>query len=125
MSRWLNGKFGVLHVAARRQNFYQCFDPYRDRRAVTELDDVVFNNLCRISPGEEAVIFDHIFTGCLDAPEMIPMGSTQRINTLDGFQREEYSALPRGTEDYAAYVQTCMEANEMLRKIFWGEPNED
>lgn len=117
VSRWLNEKFGVLHVAARRQNFYQCFNPYKERRAVNELDDVVFSNLCRISLGEAAVIFDHIFTGCLDAPEMIPMGSTQCINTIGGFQREEYNALPRGTENYTAYTQACAKTAEILWEI--------
>lgn len=91
------------------------WDPYRQRDGRTPiLDDNVFDLLNthknRVSPS----LF---MTGCLDAPEEIPLGATSSIQCVGGWRREEYLRLGREFDDWARYQRAMGEVGTMLRNI--------
>lgn len=99
------------------------WDPYRERDSITpRLDECTFNMLNSQEPRTSPALF---MTGCLDAPDEIPCGSTMVTQTVGGWAREHYHRLPRGCEDYANHLRATREVGEMLQKIMAGWDDED
>ena len=63
---------------------------------------------------------DHLFMGCLDAPQEIPLGATACISTVGGFYREEYLNLGREWESWNSYIRASNGPAEMLKGILAG-----
>jgi hypothetical protein len=60
---------------------------------------------------------DISFDGCLDAPEYIPLGSTQRVTTLGDYEREHYERGYRECGDWKAAARARIATAKMLREI--------
>lgn len=75
--------------------FFDRWNPYRKRDVCLPLlDDATFKALVGKSECE-FVDPDLFMTGCLDAPDEIPLGGTSLISTIAGFEREEYLRVSR------------------------------
>jgi hypothetical protein len=93
------------------------WNPYYQRDGRTHiLDKAVFNKLLGDYPDGyiDPVLF---MTGCLDAPEDIPLGATASILTIGGFYREEYLTLGREWESWERHQQAGAEMAVMLKQI--------
>lgn len=94
------------------------WDPYKYRNDLSSnlLDEVTFNLLLGTLDSE--YIDPSLFvSGCLDAPDEIPCGSTERIGTLGGFEREAYNRHDRGCTDWMAERLVLNEVACMLKEI--------
>lgn len=89
------------------------WDPYAKRDYVVHLmDEGTRNTLWRADYSVE------LFTsGCLDAPEDIPLGATAQVQTIGGYRREEYLRLGREWESWNGYLQASAGTAAMLKKI--------
>ena len=84
------------------------------------LDDKTFNILLDVGKSRtvrSAVLPSLFMTGCLDAPMEIPCGSTQCIRTVGGYEREEYTRMPRGVDNWKARAKAEAEVAKWLTKI--------
>lgn len=102
-------------------NWPDTWSPYRQRDTCTPLlDDKTFNILLDVGAsrtGHSAVLPSLFMTGCLDAPLEIPCGSTQCIRTVGGYEREEYTRMPRGVDDWKARARAETEVAKWLAEI--------
>lgn len=60
---------------------------------------------------------DYEGSGCLDAPEVLPAGSTLCVRTIGGWEREEYNTIWRGQEDWRERERAEIATAKMLKKI--------
>lgn len=93
------------------------WNPYKQRDELAYmLDDTTFNKILGKVESEYAdpTLFVH---GCLDAPDEIPCGSTERIGTLGGFEREAYNRKFRECTDWKADRLVEFEVAQMLKEI--------
>lgn len=110
--------FGALKSHKGRHPMWPyLFNPYNRNRPTHLLDKKLFNTMIGVFPHDCGLVLDHLFIGCIDAPEFIPMGSTECIRTVGGYEREEYRNLPRGTEDWKARAKAEYETAKMLKKM--------
>lgn len=111
-------RFGTLKVHAdKHPMFADKFNPYSNRDFTPALDETYFKALLDSNPDHCGLAIDHCFTGCLDAPEYIPGGSSERIQTIGGYEREEYTKLHRECDDIVAMQQAQAETAKMLKEI--------
>lgn len=93
------------------------WDPYRKRDEVMFMfDEGLCNTLLRFDsyvPGE----YDCWATGCLDAPDDIPLGGTSNVLTIGGWVREEYLTLGREWDSWAQHERASHETALMLKSI--------
>jgi hypothetical protein len=93
------------------------WNPYLKRdEAVFLLDNKIIDTL--LSPkhwrdGE----FDCWATGCLDAPEEIPLGATESIKTISGFYKENYMRLNRSWSSFDNYLVASEKMSELLKTM--------
>jgi len=100
----------------RHHSWGHTFNPYSRNHPIHKIDKRHFdalldwdNNRCH-NP-------DHLFMGCIDAPEDIPLGATACIGTVGGYRREEYLNLGREWESWSTYIRACEGTAEMLKEI--------
>jgi hypothetical protein len=97
------------------------WDPYRTRQYVGHLiDKRHFDAMLGCDKNGKALhSIDSLGGGILDAPEEIPYGSTLRISTIGGWEREEYNRCPRWALDMSWQKRQNNSAGmaEVLKKI--------
>ena len=100
------------------------WDPYKQRDEVMfKFDKRITDTLLHVNgwvPGQ----YECWATGCLDAPEAIPLGGTSCIKTIGGFEREEYMTLRREWESLAQYQRASSKTAAMLKRILDEVDNE-
>ena len=96
------------------------WDPYRQRDYVVHLIDPTITN--RLWQANFCV--ELFTTGCLDAPEEIPLGATECMRTIGGFQREGYLRLGREWATWDQYLHASHGTAEMLKEILREVDNE-
>lgn len=98
--------------------FVDKWNPYatRDRRTML-LDDATFKQLL---DDRDGYVNPGLFmTGCLDAPDDIPLGGARCIRTIGGFEREDYWKVQRDLAELSLLQRQIAEAEvgDMLGQI--------
>lgn len=110
--------FGKLKVNDTRHPLWgHTFNPYDKNRPSHYLDKSLFDSFCKSFPHDATLAIDAMFIGLIDAPDVIPMGSTECIRTCGGFEREEYRNERRGCTDWKASAVASNEVAEMIKQI--------
>lgn len=110
--------FGTLGVHDGKHPIWgDKFNPYSQRVFTPALNEPYFQMLLDSHPQQCGLAIDHCFTGCLDAPDYIPGGSTERIFTIGGYEREEYNKLYRECDDIKARQRSQAEVAKMLKEL--------
>ncbi|MGP1715646.1 MAG: hypothetical protein ACTS9Y_00575 [Methylophilus sp.] len=110
--------FGELAVHEGKHSMtIDKFNPYASRDYTNDMDRGYFDAMLYANPEQCGLSLDYCFIGCLDAPQFIPAGSSTRITTIGGWEREEYRKLDRECDDYGERTQAEVAASEMLKEI--------
>jgi len=110
-------QFGELAChAGRHPTWPFVFNPY-DQRPTHLLGKGLFNAILGAFPQSCDFALDHLFTGLIDALEKLPMGSTECVRTIGGWEREEYNTQRRECEDWRAAAKAAQGTAAMLKKI--------
>lgn len=110
--------FGTLAVNENKHPIWgDKFNPYANRAFTPALDKAYFEMLLESHPHQCGLAIEHCFTGCLDAPDYIPGGSTECIHTIGGFEREEYTKLNRECDDIKAAQRSQAEVAKLLKEL--------
>lgn len=98
------------------------WNPYAKRQYIGhQMHKAYFEMLLACTDDGKALhSVDYEGHGCLDAPEEIPCGSTLCINTVGGWQREEYNRHWRECDDWKAAARASYETALMIKKILEG-----
>lgn len=111
-------RFGRLAVHEGKHSMtVDRFNPYDDRDYTPGLDRAYFNAMLDANPEHCDLALDYCFIGCLDAPDDIPAGSSTRIMTLGGYEREEYRRVNRECECWDDWEQARVECSTMLKEL--------
>ena len=111
--------FGELNVHSRYHPLFgHKFNPYSGRIASHRIDKKTFYALCDIYREEDGIsCIDFLFAGSIDAPDVIPGGSSERINTVGGWEREEYTSTRRGCDCWKASALAEARAAELIKEL--------
>lgn len=110
--------FGTLVAhTGRHPTWPHRFNPYGRNRPSHKLDGALFDALLSGDPATCDLAVDSLFTGCINAPEDIPMGSTERVRTVGGYEREAYNTQPRGSECWRRRAVANFAFAKLLREI--------